>query len=393
MKRGEDVEYISVKEAAEKLSVTQRAVQKWAKEGKIAGAQKFSGSWLIPSDFSLKDDAPSKKHTPMLLMNSSYELGSALEFVNSIKDDDDRTLALAEYYYYIGQPDKTIELVQKYLDNTDDVLKYWATLLCLFSSMAAGKGVLVSFSLKSLSEQFDNSFNKDEKVTEAHALAVFTSATVRTLLDIPINQNIPNIQNYIYALPDGIKMQACYIMAHRAYLEKEYVKALTIADVAICLSPKKFPIAEIYVHIVAVMALMKLKRVDEAKEHMKRAWDLAKKDEIIEPFIEHHALLQGMVEVFFKKEYPEIYKRIVDGVNVFQDVWRTIHNKISDNSVTSKLSTTEFIIAMLYGHGWSVKEVASHMELSPRTVNNYISTIYSKLYINNRKALTQYILK
>lgn len=387
------MEYISVKEASEKLGVTQRAVQKWAKEGKIAGAQKFSGSWLIPADFSFEADTKDKQHTPMLLLNSSFELGSAFEFVNGIEDDDDRTLAMAEYYYFIGRSDKAIEIVTRYLDHDDEVLKFWATFLCLFSSMAAGNGDVALMSLKSLSEQFYKGFNKNEKATEAHAVAMFTATTIHTLLDIPVDGSLPDIRNYMHKLPDGIKMYACYVMAHRAYLDNDYIKALTIADMAILLSSKRYPIAEIYIHIVAVMVLMKLKRVDEAKERMKTALKLAEKDEIIEPFIEHHSLLQGMIEVFFKKEYPEIYKRIIDGVNVFQNEWRTIHNKYADNPVTNKLSTTEFIIAMLYGHGWSVKEVASHMELSPRTVNNYISAIYSKLYINNKKALTRYILK
>ncbi len=390
------MEYISVKEAALKLNVTERAVQKWAKEGKIAGAYKFSGTWLIPKDFSfeadIQDNSDKKKHIPMLLMNSSYDVGKCIEFVNSIEDDDDKKLALGEYYYHIGQPDKAIEIIEEYLDSADETLRYWATLVCLFSSMAAGKTVLASFSLKSLSEQFYRGF-KDDEVSESHAVAVFTATTVRTLLDIPVDSSIPDIQGYISALPDGFKMQACYVLAHQAYWDKDYVRALTIADMAICLSPKQFPIPEIYVQIVAVMSLMKLKRIEEAKERMRLAWELAKKDEIIEPFIEHHGLLQGMIEVFIKKESPEYYKRIIDGVYVFSDEWRTIHNQYADNPVTDKLSTKEFIIAMLYGHGWSVKEVASHMELSPRTVTNYISTIYSKLYINDRKELIRHILK
>lgn len=387
------MEFISVKEAAQKLNVTQRAVQKWAKEGKIAGACKFSGAWLIPDDFSLEANTQPQKHTPMLLINSSFELGECLDFVNSIEDDDDKALALAEYYQYVGQPDKTIEIAKAYLDHSDEVLKYWATMLCLFSSMADGKCNLALFSLKSLREQFVEGFDIDAKVNESHAMAMYTSATIRTLFDVPIDSKIPDVQNYMSELPDGIKMQACYVLAHRAYLEEDYIKALTIADMAICLKTMQYPIPEIYVHIVAVMALVKLKRIEEAKERMKKAWALAEKDEIIAPFVEHHDLLQGMIEVFFRKDLPEIYKRIMDCVNLFQNIWRTIHNKISDNTVTNKLNTTEFTIAMLYGHGWSVKEVASHMELSPRTVNNYISSIYSKLYINNRKGLIQYILK
>ena len=51
----------------------------------------------------------------------------------------------------------------------------------------------------------------------------------------------------------------------------------------------------IYVHLVAAMDLMSLKRVVEARQHVAQAWALAQPDDLIEPFGEHHGLLQGMV--------------------------------------------------------------------------------------------------
>lgn len=54
------MEYISVREAAQKLNVTERAIQKWAKQGKIQGAHKFSGAWVIPKDFAVCDTEEQK---------------------------------------------------------------------------------------------------------------------------------------------------------------------------------------------------------------------------------------------------------------------------------------------------------------------------------------------
>lgn len=39
----------------------------------------------------------------------------------------------------------------------------------------------------------------------------------------------------------------------------------------------------------------------------------------------------------------------------------------------------EFTIAMLYNRNWRIKEIAFHLEMSERTVKNYLSTIYEKL--------------
>lgn len=48
-----DFNYISTKEAAKMLGVTERYVQMLCKEGKIKGAVKFNdqGVWLVPQKF------------------------------------------------------------------------------------------------------------------------------------------------------------------------------------------------------------------------------------------------------------------------------------------------------------------------------------------------------
>jgi len=45
------MQFETAKEAALRLGVTARAVQKWAKEGKIPGASLHGNSWMIPKDF------------------------------------------------------------------------------------------------------------------------------------------------------------------------------------------------------------------------------------------------------------------------------------------------------------------------------------------------------
>ncbi len=397
------MDFQSVNEAALRFGVTDRAVQKWAKDGKILGAKKIGRSWLIPIDATAPDTTPTsdlktenikpQKRTPMPLLNGSFETGKCMEFINSIEDDDDRTVAMGEYYYFTGQCDKAVSTIEPYLDSSNEVLRYSASLICLFAALSASHTHLAIFALKSLQKLCEQGFLNKNDLPQTHSIGVFTATTAHVLLDIPIDESMPALDSCLRFLPGGIKMQACYVLAHNAYLEGKYVRALTIADMILALSPCEYPISSIYVHLVAAMALMKLKRPDDAKQRMQKAWDIAKKDGFIEPFVEHHGLLQGMIEVFFKKDYPHEYSRIVNGVNIFADGWRKIHNLYAEYEVTDKLTTTEFIVAMLYGHGWSVKEIASHMELSARTVTNYISTIYSKLYINDKKGLLKYILK
>ena len=48
--------YITVKEAAEKWELKERAVQKMCTDGRIPGASKFGKSWAIPSDAERPND-------------------------------------------------------------------------------------------------------------------------------------------------------------------------------------------------------------------------------------------------------------------------------------------------------------------------------------------------
>ena len=48
--------YISVAEAAERWQLSERRVQKFARDGRILGAKKFSGSWAIPEDAARPQD-------------------------------------------------------------------------------------------------------------------------------------------------------------------------------------------------------------------------------------------------------------------------------------------------------------------------------------------------
>ncbi|MCU6700814.1 response regulator transcription factor [Dorea ammoniilytica] len=43
--------------------------------------------------------------------------------------------------------------------------------------------------------------------------------------------------------------------------------------------------------------------------------------------------------------------------------------------------------------GWSNAEIAEHMRLSERTVKQHLSTVYTKLNIDKRSQLNEYMLR
>lgn len=62
--------YISVSDAAEKFNISKRRVQLLCEQGRIEGASRMSGVWLIPTNAQNPTDA--RKKTRCLKVNCRY---------------------------------------------------------------------------------------------------------------------------------------------------------------------------------------------------------------------------------------------------------------------------------------------------------------------------------
>ena len=398
--------YESATEAAKRLGVTTRAVQKWASQGKIPGAVKLGKLWRIPKNINSINDPKasvpepmspyqtdvefSGYHMPLPLMNSEYEVGNCLRYINSIDDPDYKNIALGEYYFYCGDVKKSIRAFEPYLLSNNPILHYSSNLISMFANLSLGNINQTRNCLGNLQEQLSVSL-REGAPNHIKAIAVFTTTTLSVLFHTDMPLGVPQLERYVKHLTGGTRAFACYILAHKAYLEKDYVRCLAIADMCLALSTKTYPIPFIYIHLVASMALVNLKRVDEAKIHLIEAWNLAETDDLIEPFTQHYGLLDGMIEVFFKHDYPKVYKHIIENNYSFSGSWRNIYGDES-RDVLRYLTSMEYTIAMLYSKGWSYKEIASHLDISQRSVSARIADIYVKLNVNNRYSLAKFLL-
>lgn len=327
----------------------------------------------------------------MPLLNSPYPIGRALEYIEAISDPDDKNIALGEYYFFSGQSDKAASIVAEYQDSHDPSLRFSANLIATFANLAGGHTHLTRFAMHNLREQVSMGLKTDSP-PKLHAIGIFTATTASVLLHLPPPQ-IPPLEEYMRYLPDGLKLYACYILAHKAYLEGDYSRALTTADMGVAISPEVYPISFVYCHIIAAIALMNMKRPQEALARLEKAWAIAEPDNLLQPFGEHHGLLQGLIEIFFKDKYPELHKQIDKITYAFSAGWRAVHNPDTQHEVADNLSTLDFTIAMLYSRDWTAAEIGAHLGLSERTVYRHIDTIYTKLGILSQEELSQYMLK
>ena len=396
------MEYITVQKAAKKWNISERLVQKYCAEGRIDGSRKFGKSWGIPaSAVKPKDPRKEKKRAVarpqaeafsgfMPLMNTPFEPGRCLDYISEMEDGPTKDIALTEYHYFSGQPEKTIQEAELYLTCPDAAHRFSACLIYAYASLSVGK---IQYARYALTEIKNTLAAKAEKSPYVRAIEAFVAFASSVLLHLPLPEKMPQAQEFLPLLPPGLRAFALYVQAHYLYLKEDYGKSVGIVEGTLDMGANQYPIPAIYLHLVAVMDYMSLKQTEQAQKHLLAAWEIARPDDLIEGFGEHHGLLGGMLEAVIKPGWPDDFKRIIAITYRFSAGWRKIHNPETGHDVADDLTTTEFATAMLAARGWTNQEIAQHMNISSHTVKRYISTVLQKLGIRQRQQLKKYMLK
>lgn len=404
-------DYLSIREAAEQWGVSERRVNQFCADGRIEGAKKIGGSWMIPAEAKKPEDPRKRRKkeaeeaggTPppanrvpapdlllLPLMNTPFLPGRCAECIAAMNDGPQKKIAMAEYYYFSGQPELTVREVQFYLTSPDIGLRLSACLLYAYANLSLGQIQQVRFALLEVNNALTV---RSEKVPQLQAASAFVAAAAAVLLHLPLPESLPPTREFLPLLPPGLRAFALYVEAHYLYLQGRYEKSAGVVEATLAMQGEDYPIPAIYLHLVAVMDYMSLKQPERAKAHLLSAWALARPDDLIEGFGEHHGLLGGMLEAVIKKEWPEDFKRIIAITYRFSAGWRKIHNPDTGHDVADNLTTTEFAAAMLAARGWTNQEISAHMNISPNTVKRHISTVLQKLNIDNRQDLKKYMLR
>lgn len=380
----------------------------------------------------------------MPLLNASFEVGKCEEYIDSIKDAEIADIARAEYYYFSAQPGKAVQMSEKYMQSPDLEKRLSASLIYIFANLSLGRIAAVNERIAAVREDVKRELAREAE-PRVHALCAFMSDTINILFhlttDFEISRGIQAKQSrqgaqatrsgeasqtsqgrqtsqttqatqsgqaeqadsgrsdavspktHLRFLPSGLKLFACYVLAHKAYFEQNYAQSLGIIETALAWQDKIYPIATIYIHLVAVMDLMCLGEKERARKHFMQAWEIARPDNLIQPIGEHHGLTYGLIETCLKNNFPEDYRKVIEVTYRFSEGWRSIHNTYASKHVTGNLTTTEFTISMLAKRGWSNRQIADYMGLSVHTVKQYMSIIFQKLGITSRKQISDHMLK
>lgn len=397
--------YLSIREAAEKWGVSQRRINQYCTEGRIPGAERFGGSWAIPENAEKPSDPRTGKRrltssktpkTPELfsgfmpLMNTPFEPGRCMQTIQKMKAGPKKDIALAEYHYFSGQAEKAMQETEAYLTVEDSAIRLSACWIFAYSCLTMGR---IDHARNALNEIKRTLAEGGKNAPTLRAIEAFVAFAAAVLLHLPLPEEMPPAETFLPLLPPGVRAFALYVQAHYLYLKEEYAHSAGIVEAALAMGASAYPISAIYLHLVAVMDYMSMKQTDRAQGHLLTAWEIARPDDLIEGFGEHHGLLGAMLEAAIKPKWPEDFKRIIDITYRFSSGWRRVHNPVTGHDVADDLTTTEFAIAMLAARNWTTQEIAEHLDISANTVKTHVSEAIRKLHIKNRKELKKYMLR
>lgn len=316
-----------------------------------------------------------------------YTLIPAETMIGSLSDEEERTVALAAHHYFQGRYDSAAEESQRFLNSPCPEICASALLLHSMANVGLGNAQLVKADFAAL-------IQAARQPEDARMAAVYDA--LRYLLAVFFHTDgeiEPLREEHTNLLPEGTRLYLLYAVAHALYLQKRYQQALGVAQSALMMAAGRFPSVCVYLNLVGSMVATNLHDADLAEDFFHRAWQIAQTEDYIQPFVEHHGMLQGQIEKFIRGAQPQEYNRISEKVMAFSRGWMKIHNPDSVNKVTDRLSPYEFSLAMMAARGKSNQEIADYLHISVNTVKFHLSGIYQKVEVSNRRDLEQYLNK
>ena len=191
------MEYLTVREAAEKWNISPRMVQQFCVTGRIPGAQKFGRAWAVPADAEKPQDPrfARKRETQaqitaapdytnlMPLMNTPFQPGHCLAAVKSMEEGPQRDIAWAEYYYFMGQAEKAARAAGEYLTSPDTGARLSACLIYAYANLTLHQIQHARFALNEVQMLLAAKGEHDPQLKAAAAFVAATSAVLLHLSD------------------------------------------------------------------------------------------------------------------------------------------------------------------------------------------------------------------
>lgn len=348
----------------------------------------INGNELLNDSVNLRESGGMVSMDPFVLTVGNFRPGEADKFYESILDERRKLICRAELQYYRGDPAAARETAAA-IENGGISEKYAYMLINALTALSLGKSDEIMELYKTLKNirAFTDSFPMLKTTTDMFAL--YFHIMIHNKEDIVF----PVIGVDAFRVPDELKPMALYTYAHYLNICGDYNHSIGLAESALVLTQERCPIGEIYLALIACVGYISRGDIKRSEYFCRYAWQIAKPDGIIMPFVELRGLLSGILEKCLKRDFPEDYKNITELANVYHKNWVAVHNALTGETVSDILTVAEFNVAMLASRGFSNDEVGEFLGISVNSVRAHLRNIFNKLEIESRKDLHKFVIK
>ena len=404
------MEYITVKEAAEKWHVSVRRVQILCNDNRIKGAQRFGKSWMIPSTAVLpnarrKDEEPQHpmpRKSPFLDMTNLYHTaGSADECAEMlINRPEAYALFQAQIAFRRGEIDKVYEQARYFLNARSG---FYAILGggMLLAQCAVWRGDI--FLWKEAKQHIFKAPCKDANDRElvSLALAVIDSA-IHDTKDYPEWFQIGNFE----VLPGDAHPAAKVFYVKHLYAAAYAIaiKQLKLEGVEGLAAMRMLPnvieplisqavldrtiVPEMYLRMSCAVAYYNVGQREKAIAHMDKAIKLALADRLYGFLAEYNRHLGDLLEqrVALQDEAAVVAVKSLDGI--YSIGWARISGQMREKvHIATTLDAPDREIAKLCAFGYTNREIAAMLHTSESTVSHAITRILNKTGLLHKREL------
>lgn len=407
------MEYISVKEAAEKWGVTVRCVQKLCSEERIKGVAKFGKSWMIPARAILPSSAkkdenphlPMPRKSPFLDMTDIYDKAGAADACAEkiINNPEAYELFKAQIAYRRGDIDKVYNHARYFLNAHSG---FYAVI---------GGGMLLSHC--AIWKGDVHLWNEAKRHICEAPCKTEHEREIMTLTLAIIDSSIYDNKDYPEWFTVG-NFEALPSEAHPAakvyYVKYLYMGAFAIASGQInvdgvqglalmrmipnTIEPlitqavvDKTVIPEIYLRMSCAVAYHNSGMKKKAIEHMDRAIKLALADDFYGLLTEYIRHFDGLLEERIALQDEDALSKILDLNDIYRFGWARLSGQVKKKYIATNLTPKEHEVAKLTAFGFSSPEIAKLLHVSESTVKQSIMRVVHKTGIQDKKEFS-YIL-
>lgn len=398
--------YISVKDAAEKWGVTPRRVQILCNEKKIKGATRFGKSWMIPESAVLPSSAkkgeephlPMPRKSPFLDMTDLYsKVGQADECAEMLVNNPEAyELFKAQIAYRRGEIAQVYKHARYFLDSHSGFYAILGAGMLLASVAIWSGDTNIWYEAKKHICEAPHKTQEDREIISL-TLAVIDS-TIYDNKDYPEWFTVGNFEKlppeshpaakvfyikYIYmsafevALRDN-KIPDMQGLTRMKMMPRIIEPLITQAVV------DKTVIPEIYLRMSCAVSYYNTGDRDSAIDHIDKAIALALPDNfygILSEYVRHFG---GLLEERIALVDPVAAERIEEMSAVYTKNWSRLASKIRNKAIATNLTPKEHEIAKLSAFGFSTKDIANLLLVSESTVKQSIVRIINKTGIQEK---------